>query len=296
MSRDGCGKKVRSLVTVADDFGISSSVNSAVAEGCDRGILTTASIMAAGDSFEEASRIACERPNLSVGLHVVLCDGKSVLPHSRIPGLTDHEGFFEKSPARAWLRYTRPGLRPEIEMEIDAQFNRLEKAGICPTHVDCHHHLHMHPSVMDAVCRQAARRGVRWVRMPMESISVILGELSMRRGVMPFLEWATFGALRPCNMKIIRRDRMSVAGRVYGLSRTGRLSEAYVLDILERISGHHTEIFFHPDAGTSAGREELSALTSNTVRQRLDALNISLIGYRDLPGCGSATDLLWEGS
>jgi hopanoid biosynthesis associated protein HpnK len=292
VKREGGKKKMRYLITVADDFGISPSVNRAVADACDRGILRAASIMAGGDAFDGAVRIAVERPNLSVGLHATLCDGRAVLPHSDIPGLTDREGFFEKSPAKAWVRYCRPGLRGQIEREIDAQFRRLENAGIHPSHVDCHHHLHMHPFVLEELCGQASRRGIRWVRMPWESLFVVLRTRSPFRGVMPFLEWATFGVLGPCNMRIIGRHRMNVAGRVYGLCRTGDIDEQYLLDILDR-AAPYAEIFFHPDAGTDAGRRELAALTAPAVRQRLTALNISLTGYAALPGGG---EFLCEGA
>ncbi|HYA85902.1 MAG TPA: ChbG/HpnK family deacetylase, partial [Nitrospirota bacterium] len=56
-------------VVVADDFGSSSSVNHAVAEAHDRGLLTAASLMAGGSAFEEAVEIAQNRKGLSVGLH-----------------------------------------------------------------------------------------------------------------------------------------------------------------------------------------------------------------------------------
>jgi hopanoid biosynthesis associated protein HpnK len=293
VSRDDCRKDMRYLVTVADDFGRSSSVNLAVANAFDSGILTAASIMAGGDAFEEAVRIALERPGLSVGLHATLCDGRAVLPHSRIPGLTNREGWFGKSPVAAWLRYSRPGLREQMEMEMDAQFARIENAGIRPSHVDCHHHLHMHPVVLKALCREASRRGVRWVRMPREPLAVILGTRSAGRGIMPFLEWATFGALSPYNMRIIKRRRMSVAGRVYGLSRTGSIDEQYLLNILDQAAVGNAEIFFHPDAATAAGRRELAALTAPAVRQRLASLDISLTGYGVLSG---GAELLWEGS
>jgi hypothetical protein len=178
-------------------------------------------------------------------------------------------------------------------MEIDAQFRRLENAGILPSHVDCHHHLHMHPFVMEALCRQASRRDIRWMRMPWESLFVILHTRSPFRGVMPFLEWAAFGALGPRNLRTIRKYRMHVACRVYGLSRTGHIDERYLLHILDRAAAPSAEIFFHPDAGTEAGRRELAALTAPAVRQRLAALNISLTGYAAFAGAG---EFLWEGS
>src|SRR5512143_820295 len=120
-------KRGRYLVVVADDLGRSSLVNRAIARAFDRGFLTAASLMAAGDGFEEAVTLALLRPSLSVGLHLTLCDGRAVLPHRAIPGLVRQDGRFERSPFRAGVRYwhERNDLRAQIEREINAQFDRL---------------------------------------------------------------------------------------------------------------------------------------------------------------------------
>src|SRR5574340_455104 len=150
------------LVAVADDFGASPSINRAVAEAFDNGILTAASLMAGGSAFDGAVGIARERKTLSVGLHLTLCDGRAVLQHGDIPDITDINGNFEKNPARAWIRYRGADILKQIDAEVSAQFDRLEKSGIHPTHVDAHHHLHMHPGIFRMLCAHAAKRGVRW--------------------------------------------------------------------------------------------------------------------------------------
>ena len=132
-------------VIVADDFGSSSSVNLAVAEAHDRGILTAASLMAGGTAFEEAVEIARKRRGLSVGLHVTLCDGRAVLPCSEVPGLADPGGRFENSPSKAWIKYRRPGLLGQLGREIEAQFDRLAKPGLRPTHLARHPPPPTHP-------------------------------------------------------------------------------------------------------------------------------------------------------
>lgn len=70
------------LVTVADDLGRSASVNEAIAEAHDNGILTAASLMAGGEAFQDAIQIALKRRHLSVGLHATFCDGL----FCRLPG------------------------------------------------------------------------------------------------------------------------------------------------------------------------------------------------------------------
>jgi hopanoid biosynthesis associated protein HpnK len=270
------------VVIVADDLGRTSSVNCAIAEAHDKGIVTAASLMAGGEAFQEAVQIAVMRRELSVGLHVTLCDGRAVLPHSRIPDLTNPDGYLERRPAMAWLRYSRRSFLSQIEAEVQAQFDRLEEAGIHPTHVDSHHHLHMHPVIFEVLCQQASRRGVDWIRLPQESLSVVYSLRSPLRRVMPFIEYAVFGILGEYNLKTAQKYGIHVACQVYGLSRTGSIDEKYLLDILSLARGSLNEIFTHPDVATESGRHELEALTSIKVRNLLASRGITPVGFREL--------------
>lgn len=268
-------------VIVADDFGKSSSVNHAVAEAHDRGMLTAASLMAGGAAFDEAVEMARKRRSLSVGLHVTLCDGRAVLPPSEVPGLADFRGRFEDSPSRAWMKYCRHDLLGQLDREIEAQFDRLEKAGVRPTHVDGHHHLHMHPAIFGLLCRYASQRRVRWIRIPREPLPFLLRFPSPARGFMPLIEWAVFAVLGRMQGKKARQHGLSFVDAVYGLARTGRFDERYLTRILSRARGP-MEIFTHPDAATPAGQRELEALTSSGARAALTARGAVLAGYREL--------------
>ena len=281
------------LVAVADDFGLSSPVNRAVAEAHDAGVLTAASLMARGSAFEEAVALAVERPALSVGLHVTLCGGRSVLPRSEIPLLVDADGGFEKHPVKAWLKYRGPEALFQIEREIEAQIERLEGSGIRPSHVDCHHHLHMKPAIFEILCRVAARRGIRWIRIPGESLRHAVGIRSLARGPMPLLEWIVFGTLRRSHITTTREHGLRTASRTYGLSRTGRITEKYFLHVLDCMVGPLNELFTHPDLSTDPGRRELKALTSANVRERIASLGMKLSGYRELAEETGAFSSAW---
>ncbi len=237
--------------------------------------------MAGGEAYEEAVQIARSR-RLSVGLHVTLCDGRAVLPHTRIPDLADRDGRMERNPVRAWLKCMRPGILSQVEAEVEAQFNRLENAGLELTHVDSHHHLHMNPPIFETLCRQAAQRGVAWIRIPAEPLSTVVGLRSRARGMMSFAEWATFGVLKARNLGIAGRYGLESACRAYGISRTGDIDAHYLLRVLERMRGPLNELFTHPDNRTESGRRELEALTSVEVRNRLASLGVELVGYREL--------------
>ncbi len=275
--------KRKGAVIVADDFGRSSSINRAITEAHERGIVTAASIMAGGDAFEQAVQIARGHPRLSVGLHVTLCDGRAVLPHADIPDLVDSSGYFEKKPSTAWVKYGAASLLCQLEREIEAQFSRLEEADIHPSHVDSHHHIHMQPAVFNILCRLASRRGVHWIRIPAEPFSLMLRSQSFHRGVMPFIEWVVFGFLSMSHQRKARSFGLKAIHNSYGLSRTGHVNEKYLLGVFTW-SGDIFEIFVHPDWATGAGQRELEALTSSAVLERLSSLAIPAIGYRELSG------------
>lgn len=269
-------------VIVSDDFGKSTSVNQAILEAHDRGIVTAASIMAGGKAFREAARIAQSRSRLSVGLHVTLCDGPAVLSHSEVPDLVDGYGHFEASPSKAWIKYSWAGIQSQIEKEIEAQFDQLADAGINPTHIDGHHHLHMHPALFKILCRQAAQRGVSWIRIPCEPLPLVFRYFSARRGAMPFVEWTVFRILKVTHERTARNHGLHVADAVYGLSRSGQVDEEYLFHALTRPVGC-IEIFTHPETASKAGRRELEALTSTAVRDKLASKGMSLVGYGDIP-------------
>jgi len=265
----------------ADDFGKSASANIAVADAHDNGILTAASIMAGGEAFDEAVRIAYFRHGLSVGLHVTLCDGRSVLRPSDIRDLVDETGEFERDPKAAWLRYSDPCLRGQLDAEIGAQFDRLEEAGVHPDHVDGHHHLHMHPRIFSTVCRHASKRGVRWIRIPHEPISEVYHGRHASPVLFPLLEWSVFGILKMFHAKTARAYGLRTVPSVYGLSMTGKVDKNYLLAVFTGATSP-AEVYVHPDGLTEEGRRELSALTSSAVFEKLLECGIRTVNYREL--------------
>ena len=73
---------MRRLVVTADDFGAAREINEAVEAAHRRGILTAASLMVSGPAAADAIARARRMPSLRVGLHVVLVEGRPVLPAS----------------------------------------------------------------------------------------------------------------------------------------------------------------------------------------------------------------------
>lgn len=275
------------LVIVADDFGSTREVNLAVIKAHHSGVLTSASMMAGGEAFADALETAKVYRDLSLGLHLTLCDGKAVLSPNLIPDLADRDGYFVKSPVKAWFRYSNPRVLPQLEKEVDAQFRKLLDSGITPSHVDSHHHLHMHPGIFRIACRNAKKYGVEWVRLPNEPFPLLFNSRSLSRGLMPFIEWPVFKALRRYNINTARGFGLKCACRTYGLSGTGDLDMEYMEDILKYCPGNFiNEIFVHPDLSTPPGLNELKVLRSNGLRERISSYGLTLAGYAGLSRAG----------
>jgi len=83
---------VRRLIINADDFGLTAGVNRAILEAHEHGVVTSATLMANGQAFEDAIALAQSRPGLGVGCHVVLVDGASLLDETAVRSLLDRGG------------------------------------------------------------------------------------------------------------------------------------------------------------------------------------------------------------
>ncbi len=70
----------------ADDFGFTPDVNAGIVEAHRRGILTATTLMANGDAFDDAVRLARETPTLDIGCHLVLIGGRSLVSGKTVPG------------------------------------------------------------------------------------------------------------------------------------------------------------------------------------------------------------------
>ncbi len=214
-----------------------------------RGVLTSASLMVTGEAAAEAVELARQTPSLAVGLHLVLVDGRSALPASRIPHLVDAQGRFPNAPLRLGLRYFfHAAARGELAREIQAQMDLFAATGLPLSYVDSHQHMHLHPTVFNLLVPLAKRYGARGVRVPRDQLLLALRH-DRRRLAGKVLQATVFGALsRWCALRL-RHHCLRVCCRTYGLIQSGRMTESYVLSALRRIDEPSTEVYFHPTTG-----------------------------------------------
>ena len=239
----------RRLIVTADDFGLAVPVNEAVELAHREGVLSCASLMvgavAAGDAVERARRL----PRLRVGLHLVLVEGRPVLPPERVPDLVGADGEFRTDLVGAGVRFFfRPGVRAQLEAEIRAQFEAFRDTGLRLDHADAHNHLHLHPTVAGLLLRVGREFGLDAVRLPYEppgasARAARAGPLGRRAGALALAPW--MGLLR-CRL---RRARIKFNDFVFGLHDSGRMVEPLVLRQLEELPEGVTEMYFHVATG-----------------------------------------------
>ena len=126
------------------------------------GILTAASLMVSGAAAADAVRRARAMPSLRVGLHLVLVEGKPVLPAAAVPDLVDASGNFRTDMARAGAAmFFLPKVRRQLEAEIEAQFAAFDATGLTLDHVNAHKHFHLHPTIAALIVKLGKTHGVQ---------------------------------------------------------------------------------------------------------------------------------------
>lgn len=278
----------RFAIINGDDFGFSCGVNRAIIEAHEHGILTSASLMVAGDAFDEAIALAQSHPKLAVGLHLVVVRDKAVLPQSQIPQLVDSTGCFRASSLLAGLLYQfNAEARRELRWEIRAQLEKFRQTGLELSHVDGHKHLHIHPVVLQTLVELAPEFNIKAIRLPFEELEFTL-RLDKSNLLTKFTWSWIFAQLRAYGEGLLKSAGIGFTDRVYGLLATGQMSEEYLLGLIPQIQADSVEIYSHPAIALAqepkhgAGQIELNALLSDKVRQMLISCGFELTTYNNV--------------
>jgi predicted glycoside hydrolase/deacetylase ChbG (UPF0249 family) len=252
---------VKRLVVTADDFGLTAGVTDGILEAHRHGIVTRTSIIAAGRAFEYAVEQARAHPRLGLGLHFTLVEEQAVSePKLRLP-----KTYAGVVLGRVPLAF--------VEAELRAQLAKCLDAGLTLTHIDSHQHVHALPSIMRIVLRVAAEHGIRRVRLPLDSPSL----RSPAKSALCLL----------ARYDLARNPGRFWCDRMAGLFESGSLDEEALLGIVDSLGEGTTELICHPGRADAPCREhyahwsyrwddELAALTSANVRERLRANGIEL--------------------
>ena len=132
---------------IADDNGLCESVNRAIEECISAGGVRATCVMANMPSCAEASSLRERFPDVSIGIHWNITQGRPVLRASEISSLIASDGLFHCASElrRRWLR-RRLDVN-QLRSELGAQYERLSEIGIRPDFWNTHENTHVYPGL-----------------------------------------------------------------------------------------------------------------------------------------------------
>lgn len=253
---------MKRLILNADDFGFTTDVNAGIVHAHREGILGAATLMANGDAFDDAVRLAHENPSLDVGCHFVLVQGCSLVTGRPFPG----------DVPELLARLIKREI--DAEAELRAQMEKIVAAGIRPTHIDSHKHTHVVPGIFRAVARVAREFQMPYVRVPLDAN-------------------LPCGPARGYYRRLAREYGARMTDHFLGFRLTGSFTEQTFAAALHKLPSGTTEFMCHPgylgpelkQAQTrlkESRLRELKALTSPRIRALTEELAIEVTSFRDL--------------
>ena len=275
-----------SLIINADDLGCNALRDRGILEAYQKGIVTSASILANGLSFNMAIE-QVKHSKLPVGVHLNLADGRALT--GPIKGLTDSSGNL---PGKKELRrhLTANSFDPEeIRKELNRQIQCILEAGVQPDHLDGHQHCQLFPCLTTMVTELAREYGIPAMR------SALPADISLKDPSDPLgKELALYRQLGHRAKETIMTAGLLTPDGLMGMPLLNRLDKTSLCNFLENVTEGFWELMVHPGYTCDSDnpfdgpqREvELLALLSPEAKQIIARRNISLCHFGDL-SCAS---------
>ena len=280
---------MKKLIVNADDFGLTHEINQGIIKAYNEGILTSTSLVASGEAFEEAVTLIHQHPNLDVGVHLTLIEEKSVLPPVEIPSLVNNAGYFRKSAKHFTSDYLFNRIMlDDVRRELRAQIQKIHREHILLSHVDSHQHIHIIPKILSITMELTHEFQIKAIRAPFEQI-----------------RWSNFLHINKWPRLIqqlglnffARHVRHRIKGRspdyFFGFFYGGCLNTSRLARMISRLPNGVSEIMCHP--GLHNGRsmekyahwgyswqDECHALRHQTILDLIASQRVMLTSFRSL--------------
>ena len=153
------------VVVVANDFGLSPQVNAGIVAAFERQLISATSLMANMPDFDAAVAVARDRGLTDrLGVHLNLSEGQAVSTEIRAcPRFCDPDGALRWRHRNVWR--LDASERRGIAAEWRAQLEKVRAAGIAPSHLDSHHHVHTALAIGTIAIAVAREAGVPTLRL-----------------------------------------------------------------------------------------------------------------------------------
>jgi len=275
----------RRLIINADDLGINAQRSHGIFQCIEFGVVTSASLTPNASDSDRAAKHARER-GVQAGLHLTLTAEYPLSKAEHVPSLLHMNGMFLDAE-KLWSALESGAVKDEdLEREVRTQIEWCFDAYGAPSHIDSHDHIHLHPRVAQALLPLLERYGIRFVRIPFETL--------------PPYGYETPDALlheaEQINLRALAiRDAYTGSGiastdHFRGLTLLGNASLKNLRHVLGRLPEGTTELMVHPSSQVTYGtpfdldpqrQTELRMLLDPTIRDLCAERKIELISFSE---------------
>ncbi len=267
------------LIINADDFGYAEGSVPATIALHEAGVVTSTTALVNQPHWPKAAAYLRDHPGLGAGVHLVMNEGRPILPPEQVGSLVGAEGCF-RDGTPLLLRYGR--LRTtELKAEWRAQIEKfIADTTRPPDHLDLHcYYPYVFPAWFRVSLELAQEYGHLPVRMPFDdALDDKAPEMAAGRG---FPVWYVRWQGRRYQRLVERYGLKRPNYFEMSFSQDGHRTAEHLLGLLDALPDGITELLAHP--GTEGWREDdYRTLLDPHVRQRIVESGIALISYDDL--------------
>lgn len=275
------------LIINADDLGVNSQRSHGIFQCFEFGVVTNASIVANGSDSDAAAKHARER-GLPAGLHLNLTEEYPLSKQSDIASLVEMNGqFFDRKRFNELLdegKIEKTALERELRAQVEWMFDTYG----APTHIDGHQQIQVHPRIIEVLIPIMQRYGIRFIRIPAESLLPPFGyEIPEDRlkQLLTHRERANAARVSCAAEGILSTDDFR------GLALHGYASLKNLRHTINRLGDGVTELQVHPGSPIAYGtpfdtdpqrQTELRMLLDESIPALLAEKKIELVSWADL--------------
>lgn len=152
-----------SFIINADDFGASRTINDAILALHNKGVVSSATIIAGSSEFSQAVEIAKNNPGLDIGVHLCL-DGPFNIGKNYSTIIDSETGqFYNLNTISGKLKFFSVS-GSEIFKEYCLQIEKVMDHNLKISHLDHHHHLNIYFPALECMIRAAGKYKIKYIR------------------------------------------------------------------------------------------------------------------------------------
>lgn len=267
------------LIINADDFGMSRTVNQAIVDGYNNGILTSTCIMANMPAFEDAIRKLNQIEGIGLGVHLNIIEYKTILKTlEKNSKLYDKEGRFNNGFVQMIIKSFDDDFMFEVEQEFRAQIETVLQYAK-PDHLDSHVHTHAIPRIFNLVCKLAKEYGIPCVRTQFEhpyyakNHKKYFLKINYYVNMIKILILNTFTLI---NRLTVKKYGLKTNDCVIGVGYTAMMDENTIFSGIKKVANNNEllEVICHPDTNEKrpSNLKEYQAVTNENLKQFIQSL------------------------